>query len=375
MLRPVVRLLLVAVLFLMSTNAVLALEQESGAKDCELRYVFSRVMDKCPQSTRGGTSEGAPVTLAETPTEQWEKLRDPDLDRKERDRRAILAMAGKYRADFEFLETQSFPPDYELARPYHSWATEKVHVNANEEDFISLQHIMVMYYQKEGETHGPVVMKHWRQDWHYEDTSILQYRGKGVWQPQELEPDEVEGTWSQTVYQVDDSPRYASFGRWEHNGSFSRWTSENTWRPLPRREHSVRSDYDVLEGVNRHIITPSGWYHEQDNLKLRLDAPGEPADSPYLAREQGLNQYTPIRDVSFEAGDEYWEESAAFWAEVRAEWRRVIREHDRFRLNREHEGDHLFQAMFELADRFRDGEFGKEEARERVRDQLAAHVD
>ncbi|MGM0450374.1 MAG: DUF6607 family protein [Pseudomonadota bacterium] len=314
------------------------------------------------------------MTLAETPTEQWEKLRDPDLDRKERDRRAILAMAGQYRADFEFLETQAFPTDYELARPYHSWATEKVHVIANEEDFVSLQHIMVMYFRKDGETHGPVVMKHWRQDWRYEDTSILQYRGEGVWRTRELEPETVDGTWSQTVYQVDDSPRYASFGQWEHNGSFSRWTSQTTWRPLPRREHSVRDDYDVLEGVNRHIITPSGWYHEQDNLKLRLEAPGEPADSPYLAREQGLNQYTPIRDVDFEAGDDYWKETAAFWAEVRAEWRRIIREHDRFRLNREHDGENLFQAMFSLADRFREGEFSTDEARERIRDRLNAHL-
>lgn len=84
--KPIGRLLLIAGLLFVSSNTILASEQESGAKDCESRYVFSRVMDDCPQSPRGGTSEGAAVTLAETPTEQWEKLRESDLDGKERDR-------------------------------------------------------------------------------------------------------------------------------------------------------------------------------------------------------------------------------------------------------------------------------------------------
>jgi len=39
----------------------------------------------------------------------------------------------------------------------------------------------------------------------------------------------------------------------------STWHSENTWWPLPRREFSVRNDYNVLSGSNRHTITPTGW--------------------------------------------------------------------------------------------------------------------
>ena len=72
--------------------------------------------------------------------------------------------------------------------------------------------------------------------------------------------------WLQTVYQVDESPRYASTGRWQHTPSFSTWLSGDTWRPLPRREWSVRSDYQVLVGSNRHTVVPSGWLQEENNL-------------------------------------------------------------------------------------------------------------
>jgi len=81
---------------------------------------------------------------------------------------------------------------------------------------------------------------------------------------------ERRGAWSQTVYQVDDSPRYGSVGRWVHSAEASIWEGGEAWRPLPRREHSVRSDYQVLAGRNRHTILPTGWVHEQDNSKLVL---------------------------------------------------------------------------------------------------------
>mgnify|MGYP006197439051 CR=1 FL=1 len=50
----------------------------------------------------------------------------------------------------------------------------------------------------------------------------------------------------------------------------STWISDETWRPLPRREFSVRKDYEVLVGTNRHTITPDGWLQEENNLKRVL---------------------------------------------------------------------------------------------------------
>ena len=91
------------------------------------------------------------------------------------------------------------------------------------------------------------------------------------------------------MYQVDESPRYAGLGSWEHTASFSSWRSAHTWRPLPRREWSVRDDYQVLVGTNRHTIIPTGWVQEENNLKGVLTAARELDPSrPYVAREYGV---------------------------------------------------------------------------------------
>jgi hypothetical protein len=76
------------------------------------------------------------------------------------------------------------------------------------------------------------------------------------------------GSWSQSVYQVDDTPRYQGYGNWIHLPNFSSWEGNETWRPLPRREYSTRSDYDVMIGTNIQTITPTGWVHEQNNKKV-----------------------------------------------------------------------------------------------------------
>ena len=41
-----------------------------------------------------------------------------------------------------------------------------------------------------------------------------------------------------------------------------RASAQRTWRPLPRREYTRRSDYNALDVVNRHTIVPGGWTHE-----------------------------------------------------------------------------------------------------------------
>lgn len=300
---------------------------------------------------RGGTSRGADVTLAEAPSAAWLSLQEAGLDKRERDRRAILAMAGTYRASFDFLETVGYTPDFSPARPYQSWGTEHIYVVADRPDFISLQHIMVMRFrQPDGTVSEPIVMKHWRQDWRYEDRVINAYTGNNTWERRELSEEAVDGTWSQAVFQVDDSPRYESIGRWVHTGSFSAWESETTWRPLPRREFSVRDDYQVLAGTNRHTITPSGWVQEEDNLKLVLDADGEPRDElPYMAREAGLARYELLRDFDVSAGDAYWERTGPFWALVREQWARLLSEREQVILQPEVGGERLFEVMFAYA--------------------------
>jgi len=327
-------------------------QTSSPSDNCAARrYVFSwNLADHCAEEPRGGTSTGAPVTLDNEPSAAWKALQEPGLSDFERDRRAILAMAGGYRASFEFLETVGYAPDFEPARPYQSWGTEYIYVVEDSGDFISLQHIMVMFFHQDGELVGPMVMKHWRQDWQYQDAEILEYRGKGKWQTRKLDKAQRKGRWSQHVYHVDDSPRYASVGSWEHTDSFSVWESGQTWRPLPRRESSVRDDYDLLEGLNRHIILPTGWVQEEENRKRRLDR-----TPSYLAKELGNNRYQRIKDFDWQAGDAYWRETGPFWEAVRGYWQSLIESKGYLEIKTIHQGVPMFAALFELAEQSREG--------------------
>ncbi len=304
---------------------------------------------------RGGTTQGAEVQLAGTPDSSWERIRQPGLEAKVRDRAAILAMAGDYRASFDFLETLVFTEADNArkpAAPYRSWGTERIYVLADSADFISLQHIMVMFFiDEKGKKLGPMVMKHWRQDWRYEPASITEFTGNNIWNTRETDTTERRGAWSQTVFHVDDSPRYASLGRWEHNASYSAWTGNSAWRPLPRREHSVRDDYQVLSGINRHTVQPGGWVHEQDNLKMVLDESGRPDSTlPFRAREYGVNRYDRIRDFDFSAGDAYWESTGPFWKTVREAWNNRLRSHDMLQVSDHCEEEPAFAAFFQMAD-------------------------
>jgi hypothetical protein len=234
-------------------------------------------------------------------------------------------MAGEYRVTFDFLEIARFADEAPQA-PYQSWGTEKIYVDRDEGRFISLVHILEMrIVQEDGSVSGPMVTKHWRQDWRYEPTYIVEYLGRDRWVRRAVHAQQARGTWSQTVYQVDESPRYASTGRWEHTASFSTWLSGETWRPLPRREWSVRDDYQALVGTNRHTIKSAGWLQEENNLKTVLtgDRKLDPR-CPYLAREYGLARYERIRDLQFAAADHYYERTKQFWGQVRDRWDRAF---------------------------------------------------
>jgi hypothetical protein len=327
---------------------------------------------------RGGTTQGAPVEIAPAPTSTWTMLQDPKLPAVERDRLAILAMAGTYRASFDFLEVLGFRPDFVPDRPYQSWGTEYVYVLADEPRFVSLQHLLVMFVKtKDGKIEGPMVVKHWRQDWRYESREQLVYRGRNTWAKERLRAADTKGTWTQSVFQVDDSPRYSAYGRWEHFGNVSTWLSSRTWRPLPRREWSVRKDYDVLVGTNRHTITPTGWVQEEENLKIVLDAPGRPAlAQPALAKEIGLNRYETLAGFDDSAARRYAERTEPFWREVRAAWGEIIATHKRLTLRAAPDQGQLFAPLFEYAGKLDEGApldaaEARRVARETVRSYLA----
>ncbi len=300
---------------------------------------------------RGGMTTGTPVTFVEPRSLPLESIKQAD-SAFQKDRAAILSLAGDYKASFHFLETMGLFPEHEPVRPYHSWATERVHVLEDNGDFISLQHTIVMYFQQEdGSVMGPMVMKHWRQDWTYEDTDLHTFRGSGSWERDTQSHESVKGAWSQSVWQVDDSPRYEALGKWEHDGNRSAWTGENSWRPLPRREYSARDDYGVMEGFHRIVITPTGWVHEQNNWKRVSGNSDE-----YRAHELGIDRYELISSPSLEAANAYWEKTGPYWAAVREAWKDVYAKRDRFALETKYEGRSQFEYHFEYAGKLDAGE-------------------
>jgi len=341
-------------------------------------YLFAwPFIETSAMGPRGGTTRAPVPEPVTTISPGWQALQEEGLSKLERDRRAILAMAGEYRVSFDFLETVGFEPGFEPAQPYRSWGTEFVEVVTDEPDFISLQHVLVMFFENdEGEMTGPMVTKHWRQDWRYEDTDLHEYSGNNVWTYRQLDQEKMAGAWTQAVYQVDDSPRYENYGRWSHLPTHSVWESNRAYRPLPRREWSVRDDYNVLSGINRQTVLPSGWVHEQDNLKLRVDESGEPvSDRPYLAREMGVNRYQPVADYDFEAGRDYWDATAEFWALVRAAWDQVYAEHDQFEMIDEVDGTTMWMALFQLASAVQaSGDFDADDSRVEINAIFDRHV-
>lgn len=296
---------------------------------------------------RGGSTKGSEVTLLSGSKEAWKRLQEPGLDKLEKDRRAILALAGNYRVSFDFTETVGLVENFKPTRPYFSWGTENVTLLEDSGKFISLQHSLVMYFKDEkGETSGPHVMKHWRQDWSYEDSEMQVYQGDMTWK--KTPTPAPQGKWTQAVFQVDDSPRYEVAGAWSHEGGLSIWRSDNCPRPLPRREHTIRKDYNVLEGIHEISITPNGWVHVQSNRKLQANKDGS---RKYVGQELGVDRYEEITAPELATGfNNYWAKTKGYWKDVRDTWTGILKEKDSFTMKDTYDGKQLFMIHFEYAD-------------------------
>lgn len=263
----------------------------------------------------------------------------------ERDRRAILAMLGEYAVDFHFAETVPLKAGYAKRDAKNAGAFETVVLVEDSGRRISLQHLLVV--------NDDEVIKHWRQDWAYEAPARWEFTADQTWRLRRLPAEKTRGAWTQCVYEVSDAPRYCGTGRWNHRYGTPTWTSDRSWRPLPRREYSKRGDYNALNVENRHSITPAGWTHEQDNTKVIRE--GEVL-AETLVREFGYNEYRRIEDFDFSPAYRYWDETRGYWARVRAEWARRIAAQQGIRLHTSVDGMALIGRLFGQAGQVRAGE-------------------
>lgn len=264
----------------------------------------------------------------------------------EADRAAILSMQGEYAVRFLFDETVALAPGYTRRDPKRSGGDEVVIVLEDTPSRIVLQHLLL-------DVKSGHVTKHWRQDWEYEAAQRWEFVADQTWRLRPVPAALVEGGWTQCVYEVSDAPRYCGTGRWIHADDTSTWTSDAGWRPLPRREYTVREDYNALAAVNRHTIVPGGWTHEQDNRKDIRDASG--AVTASLVRETGFNDYVRTDAIDFSPAREYWAATADYWARVRARWSTRLAQPAGLRLKTPIDGMAVIVPLFTQAQTVRDG--------------------
>tara|TARA_B100001113_G_scaffold57976_1_gene43592 strand:+ start:1413 stop:2282 length:870 start_codon:yes stop_codon:yes gene_type:complete len=233
--------------------------------------------------------------------------------KKNKDIESIKSMCGCFKIDFNFSETFVFSDDenYKKSKTYRSGATEWGQLVVDEKNKISIQHLLIV-----GSKQFPTIVKHWRQDWLYQNTDLYVYDKNDKWSYVNLDKKDVKGQWTQKVFQVDDSPRYEGSSSWVHVDGKSFW--ENTTpAPLPRREFSKRTDYNVTLRGNRHEVTDDGWLHDQNNKKIQKE---DDQSQFVLAHEKGYSTYTRVPDSECKAAVDWWEKNSNKWKMVRDKW-------------------------------------------------------
>ncbi len=261
-------------------------------------------------------------------------------NKKEQDQQAIKKMCGCYEVGFNFAETFQYSdnPDYVPSKVKHDKGLEWVQLVEDKSDKIVMQHLLIV-----GKPDAQRVIKHWRQDWLFENTDLYTYHADNTWKYKALAKKDVEGQWTQKVFQVDDSPRYEGSASWVHLDGQSYWENA-TDAPLPRREYTKRSDYNVTLRNNKHAITAEGWIHDQDNKKI-IRKQGE--EDVVLAEEKGFNTYVKVDDSRCKAAQDWWKENEKDWALVRAKWDKVFAENQDLKLNAKVNDKPLYAHLFD----------------------------
>ena len=274
--------------------------------------------------------------------------------KKSKDREAIKKMCGCFEVTFNFAETFNYSEDknYKPSDVKISKGLEWAELVTDDKDKISIQHLLIV-----GPKQRQSIVKHWRQDWLYQNTDFYVFNGDNYWKYVSRLKSDVKKQWTQKVFQVDDSPRYEGSGSWVHVDGKSYWENTTT-APLPRREFSKRSDYNVTLRGNRHEITDFGWVHDQDNKKIiRKDN----VEDFILAEEKGYNTYVRVPDERCLKAQQWWAENKTEWELVRSKWNTVFAAKKDLELRKSVDKKPLFRFLFA-----KDYEFTQENINETI---------
>ena len=259
--------------------------------------------------------------------------------KKKKDIKSIKEMCGCFEIRFDFAETfiKTGDEDYKPSKNYSSGGLEWAQLVTDNKNEISIQHILIA-----GSKDRPYIIKHWRQDWLYQNTDFYMYDYNNNWNYIKKDKNEVKGQWTQKVFQVDDSPRYEGSGSWVHVDGKSYWEN-TTSAPLPRREYSKRSDYNVTERGNRQEISLTGWVHDQNNKKI-IRKKGD--KDLILAYEKGYNNYVKVENSKCESAVKWWVKNQNKWKNVRNKWEEVYGRNKNLSLKKLVNDSPLYMVLF-----------------------------
>ncbi|NRT15205.1 hypothetical protein HNP99_001552 [Flavobacterium sp. 28A] len=260
-------------------------------------------------------------------------------DKKQKDIQSIKAMCGCYEVKFNFAEIFQYSKDtanYKPSKTKHDYGLEWVELVEETPNKLMLQHLLIVS--------DDMIIKHWRQDWLFQNTDLYSYNKENNWKYIKLPKEQVKGQWTQKVFQVDDSPRYEGTASWVHIDGKDYWKN-TTDAPLPRREYTKRDDYNILKRRNIHEITATGWLHEQDNDKIVRNENGKDV---VLAQEKGIDTYTKVTDAKCIAAQNWWKENNDLWKNVRTKWQTVFAENKDLTLEKKVSNKPLYAHLFDL---------------------------
>jgi hypothetical protein len=255
----------------------------------------------------------------------------------EKDKACIKSMCGVYKVSFDFAETFSADTGYKYHERYSEWGIEYVFAVEETPTKIALQHLLIV--------NDTMIIKHWRQDWTYENTNLYSYYKDNEWTATTITPAQAKGTWTQKVFQVDDSPRYESYGTWIHVDGKDYWEGLAD-APLPRREFTKRSDYNIMRRHSRMDIYNDSWALLQDNEKISRTN----GMDKVLCWEKGVEKFTK-GNYDATPAIKYWDVQKNYWADVRQVWADVFAATPNLKLLPKVDGKRLYESLFELGEK------------------------
>jgi hypothetical protein len=279
------------------------------------------------------------------------------------EKKLIQKLCGCFQVDFRYAETFSPNPAYKYHDREETGGTAELALPIEESDKkIVIQHLLIA---------GPqTVVKHWREEWTYENPVIWKYIGNKIWTKQTLPFEEIKGKWTQTVWEVADEPRYQGISQFVKLDEKIIWQN-TTDAPLPRREYSVRNDYNILKRTNRLNISDTGYLHEQDNQKIIRNN----GNDTLLVEEKGQNIYKRIPEKECAAARDYWEKNKDYWSRVRNIWAAFISRQDRIAMKNKVEEKFLHEYLLAQAKDYLLHKISKTEIDSRIKAEIDRFIE